>query len=144
MWGKMWRFKGVPGGSVVKNLPVGARDGGDTGLISRSGRSPKEGNGYPLQYSCLENSMDRWAWQATVHGAAKSQTQLNDWVPTHHAHNHLNMGLLSPLRKVLQTLVKMPITQEQVHFPLCHPCVVKLWSILFLHGAFTTFRIPCK
>ena len=44
---------------MVKNLPAGARDAGDTGLISRSGRSPKEGNGYPLQYPCLENSMDR-------------------------------------------------------------------------------------
>ena len=42
------------------------------------GRAPREGNGYPLQYSCLENSMDRGAWQPTVHGVAKSQTQLND------------------------------------------------------------------
>ena len=41
-------------------------------------RSPGEGNGYPLQYSCLENSMDRGAWQTTVHGVAKSQTGLND------------------------------------------------------------------
>ena len=42
------------------------------------GRSPGEGNGYPLQYSCLENPMDRGAWWATVHGVAKSQTQLSD------------------------------------------------------------------
>ena len=47
---------------------------GDSGLIPGSGRSPGEGNGNPLQYSCLENSMDRGAWQATVHGEAKSQT----------------------------------------------------------------------
>ena len=49
---------------------------GDLGSILGSGRSPGEGNGYPLQYSCLENSMDRGAWQATVHGVAKSRTQL--------------------------------------------------------------------
>ena len=44
---------------------------GDLGLIPGSGRSPGEGNGYPVQYSCLENSMDRRAWQATVHGVAR-------------------------------------------------------------------------
>ena len=47
---------------------------GDASLIPGPGRFPGEGNGYPLQYSCLENSMDRVAWWATVHGAAKSQT----------------------------------------------------------------------
>ena len=47
------------------------------GLIPRSGRSPGEGNGNPLQYSCLENSMDRGTWRATVHGARKSRTQLS-------------------------------------------------------------------
>ena len=49
----------------------------DQGLIPGLGRSPGEGNGFPLQYSCLENSMDRGAWQATVHGVAKSQTPLS-------------------------------------------------------------------
>ena len=48
-------------------------------LIPGSGRSPGEGNGNPLQYSCLENSMDRGTWWATVHGAAKSWTWLSDW-----------------------------------------------------------------
>ena len=57
--------RGFPGGSAVKNLPGNA---GDTGLI------PGEVNGNPLQYSCLENPMDRGAWQATVHGVAKNQT----------------------------------------------------------------------
>ena len=51
---------------------------GDPGLIPGLGRSPGEGNGNPLQYSCLENSMDRGAWWATVHGVAKSQTQLSN------------------------------------------------------------------
>ena len=65
---------GFPGGSVVKNLPANA---GGPGLISRSGRSPGEGNGNPLHYSCLENPMDRGVWQATAHGVTKSQTQLS-------------------------------------------------------------------
>ena len=69
---------GFPGGSVVKNLPANAGDARDKGLIPGSGRSPGEGAGNPLQYSCLENSVDRGAWQTTVHGAAKSQTRLND------------------------------------------------------------------
>ena len=63
---------------VVKNLPVMAGDVRDMGLIPGSGRSPGGGNGNPLQYSCLENSMDRKAWWATVHGVTKSWTQLSD------------------------------------------------------------------
>ena len=59
---------GFPGGSVVKNLPANA---GDVILIPGSGRSPGEGNGKLLQYSCLENPMDRGAWGATVHGIAR-------------------------------------------------------------------------
>ena len=57
-----------PGGPVVKNLPVNA---GDLGSIPESGRSPGEGNGNPIQYSCLGNPMVRGAWWATVHGVAK-------------------------------------------------------------------------
>ena len=59
---------GFPGGSVVKNLPVNV---GDAGLIPGLGRSPGEGNGNPLQYSCLGNPMDRGTWQVTVHGVTK-------------------------------------------------------------------------
>ena len=62
------RFPGFPGGSVVRNPPVNA---GEMGSISGSGRSPGERNDNPLQYSCLESSMDRGTWQATVHGVAK-------------------------------------------------------------------------
>jgi len=61
---------------VVKNPSANAGDKRNTGLIPGSGRSPGGGNGNPLQYSCLENSMDRGAWWATVHGVAKSQTRL--------------------------------------------------------------------
>ena len=64
---------GYPGGSVVKNPPANT---GDSGLIPGSGGTPGEGNGNPLQYSCLGNPMDRGAWQATVYGVTKSQTEV--------------------------------------------------------------------
>ena len=59
--------KGFPNGSVVKNSPANAGDMRDMGLIPGSGRYPRGGNGNPLQYSCLENPMDRGARQAIVH-----------------------------------------------------------------------------
>jgi len=59
---------------MIKNPPANAEDVRNAGLISGSGRSPGEEHGNPLQYSCLENPMDRRAWQATVQGAAKSWT----------------------------------------------------------------------
>ena len=62
---------GFPGASVVKNLPANA---GDVGSIPGSGRSPGVRNGNPLQYSCMGNPINRGAWQATVHGVAKSWT----------------------------------------------------------------------
>ena len=64
-------YMGFPGGALVKNPPANA---GDPGSIPGSRRSPGEGNGNPLQYSCLENPMDRGSWRATVNGVAKSQT----------------------------------------------------------------------
>ena len=63
---------------MVKNPPANAGDIRDTGSIPGLGRSPRGGNGNPLQYSCLENSMDRGAWWATAHGVTKSQTRLRD------------------------------------------------------------------
>ena len=66
------RLKVFPHGSVVKNLPANAGDAGDVGLIPGSGRSPGGGNGNPLQYSCLKNSMDRGAGLAIVHRVEKS------------------------------------------------------------------------
>ena len=59
---------------MVKNLPVNAEDAGDSSLIPELGKSPGEGNDNPLQYSCLDNSMDRGAWRAIVHGVTESQT----------------------------------------------------------------------
>ena len=63
---------------AVKNLLDNAGDTRDVGLIPDVGRSPGEGNSIPLQFSRLENSMDRGTWWATVHGVAESQTQLSD------------------------------------------------------------------
>ena len=68
----IWDF---PGGS---DGTASACNAGDQGLIPGLGRSPGEGNGIPLQHSCLENSMDGGAW-ATVHGVAKSWTRLSDF-----------------------------------------------------------------
>ena len=67
---------GFPGTSDSEESACNA---GDLGSIPVLGRSPGEGKGYPLQYSCLENSMDRGAWQVTVHGVSKSQTRLSDF-----------------------------------------------------------------
>ena len=64
---------------MVKNPPTNAEDTRDLNSIPGLRRSPGEGNGSPLQYSCLENSMERRAWQATVHGVAKSWTQLSTY-----------------------------------------------------------------
>ena len=71
--GRLWELR-LPDGSDVKNLPANT---GDVGSIPVSGRSPGEGNGHPLQYSCLENSMDRRGWWATVRGVTKSRTRLS-------------------------------------------------------------------
>ena len=69
-------FRDFPGGSDVK---ASAYNAGDPGSIPGSGKSSGEGNGNPLQYSCLENPMDGGAWWATVHGVAKSRTGLSDF-----------------------------------------------------------------
>ena len=81
---------GLPGGAVVKNLPANAGNTRDTGSIPGLGRSSGEGNWNPLQYSCLGNPMDRGAWWATIHGVAKSQTQLS----THLVHLYLNKAVI--------------------------------------------------
>ena len=70
LWGAMQGL-GFPGSSVGKESACNA---GDPALIPGSGRSPGGGHGHPLQYSCLENPVDRGAWQTTVHGVAKSWT----------------------------------------------------------------------
>ena len=76
---------GFPDGSGVKNLPDNS---GDTGLILGSGKSPGEGNGNPVQYSCLENPMDRGAWWPTVHGVTKESN-------TTKLQQHINICILT-------------------------------------------------
>ena len=69
---------GFSGGSVVKNPPANAGDAEDTGSVPGLGRSPGEGNGNPLYYTCLKNPIDRGAWRATLHRVTKNRTQLSD------------------------------------------------------------------
>ena len=89
---------GIPRGSVVKNPPANAGDARDVGLIPGWGRSPGGGNGNPLQFSCLENPMDRGAWWATIHRVRKSQTQLS-------MHTQVNQDDLKSLNYITKTLL---------------------------------------
>ena len=73
------REKGFPGGTMVKNPRVNAGDTGDLGSVPGWGRFLGEGNGSPLQCSCLESPMDRGAWRAAVHGVTQSWAQLSDY-----------------------------------------------------------------
>ena len=80
----LWIPRGLPGVSLGKESTCNAGDAGDMGLISGLGRFPGGRNGNPLQYSCLDNPLDRGAWWAIIHGVTKSQTQLStnlslDW-----------------------------------------------------------------
>ena len=86
---------------MVKNPPADAGDTGDLGLIPGSGRSPEGGHGNPFQYSCLENPMDRGAWQATVHRVTNSWTQLK-WLSMH-AYRYIS---LQPNIEKLYTISK--------------------------------------
>ena len=96
---------------VVKNPPANAGDARDTSSTPKWGRSPGVGNGTSLQYSCLENSMDRGAWQATVHGAAKNQTRLSDWA---------HMGFIW-ISSVLHTLPSVPCDSTMYRFVWLRP-----------------------
>ena len=84
---------------MVKNPLANAGDATDSGLIPGLGRSPGEGNGNPLQYSCLENSMDRGPWQAIVHGAAKSGTRLKRL--SMHTHQLISHNRIKPFQSYI-------------------------------------------
>ena len=94
-------IRGFPGGTVVKNLPANAGDTRDVGLIPGSGISPGEGNGKPLQYFCLENSLGTGIRWTTAHGSTNSQTQLRDWA---HTHTHTQNSLGFPGGTVVKNL----------------------------------------
>ena len=91
-----------PGGSDCK---ASAYNAGDMGSIHGSGKSPGEGNGNPLQYSCLENPMDREAWWATGHGVAKSQTRLSDFTSLP----------LPPCLLHFSFIASLPLLQSSLH-----------------------------
>ena len=92
---RFFHLVSFPGGSVVNYPPANARD---AGLIPDLGRCPGGGNGNPLQYSCLENSMDRGAWWTTVHRVAKSGIWLSDW--THPKKNRREKESLGSLELI--------------------------------------------
>ena len=103
--------RGFPGGSEFK---VSAWNAGDPGSIPGSGRSPGEGNGNPLQYSFLENPMEGGAWQATVHGVAKSRTGLSDFTFTFQDdRNQVSKSILSKFIVAIQrTFVELLIEKH--------------------------------
>ena len=83
MGGAVLQGSGVPQWLSGKESAYSAGDTGEADSIPGSGRSPEGGHGNPLQYSSLENAMDRGAWWVTVHGVAKSQTQLSTYARSH-------------------------------------------------------------
>ena len=97
---------GFPSGSEVK---ASACNAGDLGSIPGLGRSPGEGNGNPLQYSCLENPMDGGAWWATVHRVAKSRTQLSDFT-------HIYIYIW-PHHMVCRDSINSFLNRDQTHVP---------------------------
>ena len=99
-------FGGFPVGSEGK---ASACNPGNPGLIPGLGRSPGEGNGNPLQYSCLENSMDGEAWWATVRGVAKSQTWLSDFTHYIYIHTHTRIYKIAILTGMRWYLIKVLI-----------------------------------
>ena len=86
---------------MIKNPPANAGDVRDKGLIPRWGRVPGVGNGNPLQYSCLKNSVDRGAWQATVHGVAELETTKRLEHARAHMHARTHTYSLTQLLSIL-------------------------------------------
>ena len=127
-------YWGFPGGSVVNNLPASAGDAGDMGLIPGLERSPGEKHGNPLQYSCLENPVDRRAWRATVHRVTKIR---HEWA--HSTHTGSSAAVPST----------QEVSQEaglSVQYGLEHVCMRALsgWRDgmwLWLQGLFLIFSL---
>ena len=96
-----------PGGTVVKNPPANTGDTREAGSIPGLGRSPGVGNGNPLQYSCLENSVDRGDWWATVYVVTKSRTQLSDWAQQLTIHIQHCISLKWPLLFMAHEIIEL-------------------------------------
>ena len=128
------------------NFPDGAEDkasacnGGDLGSIPGLGRSPGEGNGNPLQYSCLKNPLDRGAWWATLHGVAKSQTRLSDFISNYGGGDEDNGDLLQRSHVTLLHSVPLTLQQATTDPRLCQRLLdtqVQVWvSLLCAHCSF--------
>ena len=96
---------------MVKNLPANAGNSGDMGLIPGLGRSPRVGRGNPIQYSCLDNSMDRGAWRAIVHGVTESRTQLS-------MHTQKSIQIFCTFKKrwmKLEPIIQSEVSQNEKH-----------------------------
>ena len=106
----------LPSGSEGKESVCNAGDSADTGPIPGSGRSPGEGNGNPLQCSCLENSMDKEAWQARVPGVTKSQTQLSMHAHIYRCQSYLNKMVLKRERERRNPAVYYPLSDTWFSF----------------------------
>ena len=132
-----WRRSIITGGTVVKNLPASAGNARDVGSIAGSGRSPGVENGNLLQYSCLENSMEKGAWQATIQGITKSQT----WLSTH-THNHSVQFICSVMSDSLRppelqhTRPPCPSPTPRVH---PNPCPLGQWCLPTISSSIIPF-----
>ena len=124
-----WSF---PGGS---NSKESACNVGDQGSIPGSEGYPAEGNGNPLQYSCLENSMDRGAWWVTVHGVTKSQITTKRLTHTHtHTHTHNLAWILAPTCNIMYFSLS---TFQIKLIGLLHPLEIRFCRLLaFLQKSF--------
>ena len=122
---------GFLGGSVVRNPPANA---GDVGSIPGSGQCPGGGHGNPLQSSCLGNSMDRGAWQATVHGVAKSQTQLK-WLNN----NEINS---EPSLRVGVRLSELTTSNAEDSAQHNQGSITHLLVLLWLLSSWQSFILP--
>ena len=124
---------GFPDGSLVKNLLANAGDAEDVGSIPGLGRSP--GNGNPLQYSCLDNPMDRGAWWATVQRVAKSQTWLRDWALIGHGFtqlwHELALALMEEYFSVPSWCVSLSLSKEtSLKISFCHFFLFCLYCVV--------------
>ena len=115
--------EGFPSGSVVKTLPDNA---GDVGSIPGLGTSPGGGDGHPLQYSCLENSMNKGALWAAVHGVPKKWIQLGNWACTH---MYFVLCIILGIEDTtLKQQTKIPAILELI-FKELRRCTVKKWAV---------------
>ena len=127
-------------GKAIKNLPLSVEDAGDVGSIPGSGKSPGGGNDSPLQYSCLENPMDRGAWWAIVYEVIKESEQLSDWAHKHssiishiltllHAHFLIMVGCFS--QPSIKARDKAPLKTSTADFE--DPQIAPITTFFFLN-----------